>query len=277
MTPWLQLNSMPIYFIALLLGLLEGFTEFLPVSSTGHLLIAERVTNFKDVNEIFTVVIQLGAIAAVVWFYRVDLLSKVSGLFKRDVAALNFWKLLVIATIPAGLIGLAVEKSISHFSTPTVIAWSLIIGGIILWLVDRKPTVAGHNTLDPHIEKLTLKQALLVGFGQAVAIIPGVSRSGATIISGLAVGLERTTATAFSFYLGIPIMILASGLKIVKHPETISQISGGPATLIIGLIAAFITALITIGWLLRYVSHHNFRPFAYYRVALGVLILLLLK
>ncbi len=268
---------MLILLIAIVLGLVEGFTEFLPISSTGHLIVAERLTNFKDVNDIFTVVIQLGAIAAVVWFYRVDLISKVRGLFKRDAAAINFWKLLVVATIPAGLIGLAIEKSMNQFSTPTVVAWSLIVGGIVLWLVDRRPVVGGHKLLDPQIEKLTFKQAVLVGLGQAVAIIPGVSRSGATIISGLAVGLDRPTATSFSFYLGIPIMILASGLKIIKHPEAISQISGGPGTLIIGLICAFITALFTISWLLRYISHHNFRLFAYYRVILGVLILLFVK
>ena len=268
---------MPIFLIAIILGLLEGITEFLPISSTGHLLIAERLTHFKDVQDVFTVVIQLGAIAAVVWFYRTDLLSKVHGLFSRDQAALHFWKLLIIATIPAGLIGLALDKTLNKFGTPTVIAWSLIIGGIILWLVDRHPVVRGRTTLDPQIEKLTFKQALIVGVGQALAVVPGVSRSGSTIVTGLSLGLDRPTATAFSFYLGIPILVLASALKLVKHPEAVSQISGGTVTLVIGLIGAFITALLSIAWLLRYVSHHNFRPFAYYRVALGIIILLFVK
>ena len=268
---------MPVFLIAIILGLLEGVTEFLPVSSTGHLLIAERLTGFKDVQDIFTVVIQLGAIAAVVWFYRIDLLSKVRGLLAREQSALHFWKLLIIATIPAGLIGLALDKSLTNFGTPTVIAWSLIIGGVVLWIVDRHPVVVSRRTLEPQIEKLTFKQAGLVGLGQAVAIIPGVSRSGATIVTGLTLGLDRTTATAFSFYLGIPILVLASALKIVKHPEAISQISGGPATLIIGLVSAFITALLSISWLLRYVSRHNFRPFAYYRVALGLIILFFVR
>lgn len=268
---------MPIFLIAIILGLLEGVTEFLPISSTGHLLIAERLTHFKDVQDVFTVVIQLGAIAAVVWFYRTDLLAKVRGLFARDETALHFWKLLIIATIPAGLIGLALDKTLSRFGTPTVIAWSLIIGGVILWVVDRHPVVRGRRTLEPQIEKLTFKQALLVGFGQALAIVPGVSRSGATIVTGLSLGLDRPTATAFSFYLGIPILILASAFKIAKHPEAINQISGGASTLIIGLVGAFITALLSISWLLRYISGHNFRPFAYYRLALGLIILLFVK
>ncbi|MBC7707852.1 undecaprenyl-diphosphate phosphatase [Polaromonas sp.] len=268
---------MPIFLIAIILGLLEGVTEFLPISSTGHLLVAERLTNFKDVQDIFTVVIQLGAIAAVIWFYRLDLISKVRGLFARDPQALNFWKLLIIATIPAGLIGLALDKSLASLGTPTVIAWALIIGGVILWVVDHRPVVTGNDTLKPHIEKLTTKQALIVGFGQAVAVIPGVSRSGATIVSGLSLGIDRPTATAFSFYLGIPILVLASALKLVKHPDAISQISGGASTVVIGLVCAFITALLSIGWLLRYVSRHNFRPFAYYRIALGILILLFVK
>lgn len=268
---------MPIYLIAILLGLLEGITEFLPISSTGHLIVAERLTHFKDVKDIYTVIIQLGAIAAVVWFYRVDLISKVRGLFKREAAALNFWRLLIIATIPAGIIGLLLDKKLEQLGTPTVVAWALIIGGIILWLVDNRPVVVGRRTLQPEIEKLTVRQALLIGLGQAVAIIPGVSRSGATIVSGLSLGIDRPTATAFSFYLGIPILILASALKVVKHPEAIQQISGGPLTLLLGLVSAFVTALLSISWLLRYVSRHNFRPFAYYRVALGILILLFVK
>ena len=268
---------MPIFLIAIILGLLEGITEFLPISSTGHLLIAERLTHFKDVQDVFTVVIQLGAIADVVWFYRLDLISKIRGLFARDKAALHFWKLLIIATIPAGLIGLALDKTLNKFGTPAVIAWSLIIGGIILWIVDRHPVIQGRHSLEPQIEKLTFKQALLIGLGQAAAVIPGVSRSGATIVTGLTLGLDRPTATAFSFYLGIPILILASALKLVKHPEAVGQISGGAATLVIGLVAAFATALVSISLLLRYISKHNFRPFAYYRVALGLVILVFIK
>lgn len=274
MTPACYTEAMPIIITAIILGLLEGLTEFLPISSTGHLIVAQRVLNFHDVQDVFTVVIQLGAIAAVVWFYRHDLWSKIIGLFKRDKAALRFWLILVVGTVPAGLIGLALDKHMQAITTPRVVAWALIIGGVILWLVDRKPVPRRAEA--PQLEQVSLKQAVLIGLGQCLAIVPGVSRSGATIVSGLATGLNRATATAFSFYLSIPVLVLASGYKLAAHPDAISQVSGGPAGLIVGLIAAFITALLSVAWLLRYISRHNFRPFAYYRVILGVIILLFL-
>lgn len=269
---------MPLLLIALILGIVEGLTEFLPISSTGHLIVAEHLLNFKDFQDVFTVVIQLGAIAAVIWFYRKDLVEKTVGLFKRSSEALNFWKLLVIGTIPAGIAGLLLDNYMQDLTTPTVVAWSLIIGGIILWLVDRKPVPKEPAASSkPEIGKITFRQALLIGLGQSVAIVPGVSRSGATIISGLALGINRPTATAFSFYLSIPVLILASGFKLVKNPSALSHISGGPAMLIIGLVSAFITAFASVAWLLRYVSRHNFKPFAYYRVIFGIVILLWLS
>ena len=268
---------MPIFVIAILLGLLEGVTEFLPISSTGHLIVAQRLTGFEDVKDVFTVVVQLGAIAAVIWFYRLDLFNKVRGLLAKDRAALNFWKLLVIATIPAGLIGLALDKNMDLITTPTVVAWALIVGGIILWLVDRKPVSKHAKIVEPQIERITTRQAALVGLGQAVAIIPGVSRSGATIVSGLSLGIDRPTATAFSFYLSIPVMVLASGYKLIKNPDAVNLIPGGPSSLALGLISAFIAASLSISWLLRYVSRHSFRPFAYYRIGLGVLILVFIN
>lgn len=266
--------------IAILLGIIEGVTEFLPISSTGHLIVAEHLFGFKDVQDLFTVVVQVGAIAAVVWFYRQDLISKIAGLFRRDAAALNFWKLLVVATIPAGIFGLALDKSMEKLTTPLVVAVALIIGGIILWLVDRRPVqrvrARSAHIEQPDFQDISLKRALVIGLGQTVAIIPGVSRSGATIVTGLATGLNRTTATAFSFYLSIPVLVLASGLKLVKHGDQLGQLPGGTAALVLGLIAAFITALFSVSWLLRYISGHNFKVFAYYRIALGALILLLL-
>ncbi|MDB5175488.1 MAG: undecaprenol kinase [Candidatus Saccharibacteria bacterium] len=262
---------MPIFIIAVILGLLEGITEFLPISSTGHLIVAERILDFKDIKDIFTVVIQLGAIAAVLWFYRVDLLDKIRGLFAKEAAALRFWKILIIGTIPAGVVGLLLNDSLDKLTKPHVIAWALIIGGIILWLVDRQPVTRAAK---PRVETVTARQALLVGAGQCLAIIPGVSRSGATIVSGIGAGMDRPTATALSFYLSIPVLVLASGLKLVKNPQAIGQLDGGVTALIIGMICAFITALLSISLLLHYVSRHNFRPFAYYRVALGILILI---
>jgi undecaprenyl-diphosphatase len=268
------------FLVAIILGVIEGVTEFLPISSTGHLIVAEHLLGFKDVQDLFTVVVQVGAILAVVWFYRQDLIAKIAGLFKHDAESLNFWKLLVVATIPAGLIGLMLDKSMQHITTPGVVAAMLILGGVVLWVVDRKPVTRprrGSTVIDhPDFDTISTKKALLIGLGQSVAILPGVSRSGATIVTGLATGLSRTTATAFSFYLSIPVLVLASGLKLVKHGDQLHQLPGGGAALIVGMVSAFVTALLSISWLLRYVAGHNFRIFAYYRIALGLIILLLL-
>lgn len=259
---------------ALLLGIVEGITEFLPISSTGHLILTRELINFKDTHELFTVVIQVGAIAAVIWYYRRDLWQKTVGLFRRDATAINFWKILTLGTIPAGIIGLAFDKVSSAISVPLVIALALIVGGVVLWLVDNKP-VRAHN--DPvELEQITAKQALLIGLGQCVAMVPGVSRSGATIVSGLAVKLNRPTATAFSFYLSIPVLVLASAYKLMKYSSDIPSITGGWTSIIVGLVAAFFTALLAVSWLLRYIAHHNFKPFAVYRIALGAILLLAL-
>lgn len=256
---------------ALILGIVEGITEFLPISSTGHLLLSQELLNFKDSHELFTVVIQLGAIAAVIWYYRVDLTAKTLGLFRKEKGAINFWKILALGTVPAGVIGLAFDRVSSAISVPLVIALALIIGGVILWLVDSKPV---HSRNDPvEMEHITSRQALLIGLGQCVAMIPGVSRSGATIVSGLAAKLNRPTATAFSFYLSIPVLVLASAYKLAKYSSDIPAITGGWTSIAIGLIAAFFTALLAISWLLRYIAHHNFKPFAVYRIALGILLL----
>jgi undecaprenyl-diphosphatase len=153
---------------------------------------------------------------------------------------------------------------------------ALVVGGIVLWLVDRKPVPADQKVIEPDLKRVSFKRAVLVGLGQCLAIIPGVSRSGATIVTGLLSGLDRPTATAFSFYLSIPVLVLASGLKLYKHGDELNQLAGGGLALIVGLIAAFITALMSIKWLLHYVSRHNFKPFAYYRIVVGVLIFALI-
>lgn len=259
---------------ALILGIVEGITEFLPISSTGHLIVAEKVLNFHDYKELFTVVIQLGAIAAVVWYYRRDLLAKTLGLFRRQRDAINFWIILIVGTIPAGIFGLLLDKYLEKITQPFFVALALIVGGIVLWFVDNKPVGRERGVRD--LSEISKRQAALVGVGQAVAIFPGVSRSGASIVSGLLVGLGRTTATAFSFYLAIPVMVMASGLKMVKYASDIPHISGGWPAIIVGTITSFIVALMAIKWLLRYISRHNFRGFAIYRVAIGFFILFLI-
>jgi undecaprenyl-diphosphatase len=258
---------------AIVLGIIEGLTEFLPVSSTGHLIVAGQALDFKDSHDIFTVVIQVGAIAAVLWYFRKDLTGRIQGLIRREPKAIQFWKLLVIASIPAGLLGLAMDNYMEKITVPVVVAIALILGGIILWLVDRKPVP--KQDIEPNIDGIKTRQAWLVGLGQCVAIIPGVSRSGATIVSALATGMDRATATAFSFYLSIPILVAASGYKLVVHGDSLDNISGGVTAIIVGAVFAFITALLAVSWLLHYVARHNFKPFAYYRILAGIAILVL--
>lgn len=266
---------MPVILQAILLGIIEGLTEFLPISSTGHLIVAERAIGYKDAAEIFTVVIQVGAIAAVIWHYRKDLMDRTVGLVKREKSSVAFWRNWIIATIPACVAGLVLDQTMSNWVTPKVVAVALIIGGIFIWLIEQyhkaKPAVK-----EAQIDKITVKQSVQVGLYQILALVPGVSRSGATIMGGLLSGLDRVTATAFSFYLSLPILILAGGFKLIKHHDEIGHVAGGMTAILVGSITAFITALIAMNWLLKYVAHHNFKIFAYYRIVVGALILLVL-
>lgn len=261
---------------AIILGIIEGLTEFLPISSTGHLIVAQHAMGYKDTAEIFTVVVQLGAVAAVLWFYRRDLISKVQGLIGRDKVAIAFWKVWVIATIPAALAGFFVEKSLGDIANSKVVAVTLILGGIAIWLIETYHK-AKPAKQDAQLEKITPKQALMIGLYQILALIPGTSRSGATIMGGLLSGLDRVTATAFSFYMSIPILLLAGIYKLLKDRSELATVSGGGVAIVAGMAAAFITAFLVIGWLLQYVSRHNFKIFAYYRVVLGIIILLLIS
>ena len=257
---------------AIFLGIVEGLTEFLPISSTGHLYLSERMIGYKDTAEIFTVVIQLGAILAVIWYYRRDLIVKTTGLFKGNTKQRKFWANWIVATIPAGIAGYLLVDYMDKFSTNVFIAVALIIGGLLILLIENY-----HDTKQPsarpQLDKLTIKQSLAIGCHQVLAIIPGVSRSGATIMGGLLSGLDRVTATAFSFYMSIPIIVIASGYKLMSGRDQLSSVSGGGTALLLGTVAAFFTALLAIGWLLRYVSKNDFKPFAYYRIILGGVIL----
>lgn len=259
---------------AIILGIVEGLTEFLPISSTGHLLISQDVLSYKDTAEIFTVVIQTGAIFAVIWHYRDDLVHKVAGLLKRDPRVLKFWANWIIATIPAGLFGFAFKDRITEYSVQWVVALALIIGGVIIWLIELYHKAAKPHGATAQFEKIDWVMALKIGFYQILALVPGVSRSGATIMGGLVSGLDRVTATAFSFYLSIPILLLAGAYQMIKGKDELSTVAGGGPAIIVGTIVSFFTALVAINWLLRYVSHNNFKIFAYYRIILGTIILL---
>lgn len=257
---------------AIVLGVVEGLTEFLPISSTGHLIVAEDLIGYHDASKLFTIVIQLGAIAAVIWFYRSDMMRLLKGLLRGDEGVRRFWLIWILATIPAAVVGLLFEEGIEKYATVTTVAWSLIIGGVVIWLVENY-----HKTPKPKkdgLNKITAKQAVQVGLYQVLALVPGASRSGATIIGAMLSGLDRVTATAFSFYLGIPILVLAGIYKM--STDDVSEITGGSAALLAGTIASFITALVVVGWLLKYVSKHNLKAFGYYRIIFGALLLLLI-
>lgn len=269
---------------AVFFGVIEGLTEFLPVSSTGHLIVAERLIGYRDAGETFTIVIQLGAILAVVWFYLRELLEKVGALLQGSPQARRFWLNLMIASLPAALVGLVFEKAIkATLFSPTTVAISLIVGGIILWGVETRqagavlvPAAAAQQAVpEPDLYRVTPRQALTIGVAQALAVIPGVSRSGASIVGGLLSGLNRVTATAFSFFLGIPVLGAAGLYSLYKARHTLGQIEGGTPALLIGTAVSFVTALLAVTWLLRYVSRHDFRGFAVYRVVFGALILAL--
>jgi len=257
----------------ILLGAVEGFTEFLPISSTGHLLIVAKWLNFHgSVGGTFEIFIQLGAILAVIGYYARDLLEQVRAI-AHDRGTQRFWLNILIAFLPAAIVGLLFQRKIKEilFESPHVIAWAFIIGGIVLLAVELLPkrTVTTQDTL-----KITMPQALYTGLAQVLSLVPGVSRSGATIVGGMLTGVDRAAATRFSFYLAIPTLVAATGYSLLKsiHDLSSNDIGG----LALGLIVAMITAWISIGWLLRYVANHTFIPFGVYRILAGLLILWLM-
>ncbi|MCI5851611.1 MAG: undecaprenyl-diphosphate phosphatase [Sutterellaceae bacterium] len=260
-----------IYLKAAILGIVEGLTEFLPISSTGHLILAGSLLNFTgDVAKVFEIAIQTGAMLAVIWEYRRKLLSTVARLFSDRVAQ-RFTANVVIAFIPAVVFGLALGGFIqSHLFSPIPVALALIVGGFLIFLIERKfgtPAKVRVNDVDD----MTARDALAVGLLQCLALIPGTSRSGATIMGGMALGLSRKCATEFSFYLGIP-TLMGAGVWSVWKDRALLHASDLPVFLI-GLVLAFVSALVCIRWLIRYVSSHTFNPFAWYRIAFGVIII----
>ncbi|MFN3266053.1 MAG: undecaprenyl-diphosphate phosphatase [Deinococcales bacterium] len=276
---FVMLRFVDYLFQAFTLGVVEGITEFLPISSTGHLIVTEHLLGFRDQSNTFTVVIQIGAILAVVLFYWRDLLARVTGLFTGQKNAWQFWLKLVVATIPAAVLGLLLEDILSAFDTPLTVAISLIVGGILLYWLEtaRSKTQGVPEPLEPQIDHISLRQAFLVGCFQVLALLfPGTSRSGASIVGGWLVGLNRVTATAFSFYLGIPTLGAAGLYKLYKARDQLSNLPGGATALLVGSVVSLITAFLAVSWLLRYVSRNNFKGFAIYRIVAGGVILLLL-
>jgi undecaprenyl-diphosphatase len=254
------------------LGMIEGLTEFLPISSTAHLLIGAKLLSFKDdIGGTFEIFIQLGAILAVIGYYARDLIGQARAL-PTSAAVQRFWVNVFVAFLPAAVVGLVLRKWIKQvlFGSPSVIAWALIIGGIVFIVVERRraaPAVARST------EQITLRQALAIGVAQVFALIPGVSRSGASIVGGLLSGLDRTTATTFAFYLAIPTLGAAT---VVDLLGSLSQLTSGDiGRLAVGTLVSMVIAWLSIGWLLRYVAGHSFVVFGIYRIIVGVAILAL--
>jgi len=263
---------------AAVMGVVEGLTEFLPISSTGHLILAGALLGFDDEKaKVFDIAIQTGAILAVVIVYWEKISSTVVALPTQRLAR-RFVLNVLIAFVPAVILGLLFGKAIkAHLFTPTVVASSFIIGGfIILWVEGwgRKPLHDGHP--DDHarivnVESMTPLDALKVGLVQCLAMIPGTSRSGATIIGGMLLGLSRKAATDFSFYLAIPTLIGAGAYSLYKERALLSM--ADVPMFAVGLLFSFLSAWLCVRWLLRYIATHNFVVFAYYRIAFGVVVL----
>ena len=253
---------------ALILGVVEGLTEFLPVSSTGHLILAGDLLNFNDERgKVFEIAIQLAAILAVVWEYRAKIGQVLAGL-PSDRGAQRFAFNLFLAFLPAALLGLLFAKAIkAHLFNPIVVATAFIVGGVlILWAERRK-----HRVRVYRVDDMTWQDALKVGCAQALALIPGTSRSGATIIGGLFLGLERRAATEFSFFLAIPTLFAATLYDVLKHRELLHVSDLG--LFAVGGLASFISAFLAVRGLLRYIGRHDFSAFAWYRIAFGILVL----
>jgi undecaprenyl-diphosphatase len=258
-----------ILFKAFILGIVEGLTEFLPVSSTGHLIIVGDLLDFNDeVGKVFEIVIQLGAILAVCWEYRAKI-GKVALGLGSDAGARRFVLNLLIGFLPAAVLGLLFIKSIkAHLFQPFTVAIAFIIGGFVIFWVERRAFVPRIENVD----EMRWKDALKVGFAQVFALIPGTSRSGATIMGGMIFGLSRKAATEFSFFLAIPIMFAATFYDVYKHWALLHSSDLGVFT--VGFVTAFFSAFFAIRALLRYVAHHSFVVFAWYRVVFGVALLI---
>lgn len=256
----------------ILLGIIEGITEFLPISSTGHLIAFTAILNFEqNAGGTFEIFIQLGAVIAVAIFYATRILSQVRRV-TTDRSVQHFWVALVIATIPAAVIGFLFRHAIKEaLFNPTTVAISLIVGGIVLILVERRQPSA--ETAVTALETISFKQAIIIGCAQVIALIPGVSRSATSIISGMFTGLSRQTATEFSFFLALTTL---GGATVADLLLSLDEIHSDEVIyLVIGLIVAGVVAWAAIGWLLRYIQHHDFRVFGWYRIIAGAILLLM--
>lgn len=247
---------------AVVLGIVEGLSEFLPISSTGHLILASTLMKITqtEFHKVFEVTIQLGAMLAVLFLYRKQLVTRSDLILK-----------LGAAFIPTGVIGFTLYKAVKSLFQPSLVSYMLIAGGIAFLVVEWY--LRNHRPSVPNLEALTYRQAVVIGLVQSLAMVPGVSRSGATILGGLFVGMDRKNAAEFSFLLALPTMFAATAYDIYKNLAVFHQAEWG--TIAIGFVTSFIFGVISIKWLVRFITNHTFIPFGIYRIIAGILFLLL--
>lgn len=260
---------------AIILGIVEGVTEFLPVSSTGHLILASALLGYNsEYWALFNIVIQLGAILAIVALYWRTFWAVLQGLLKFDAVSVRFVRNILVAFLPAAVIGLALHKQIEKLlGSPLTVAVALIVGGIAIIGIERT-VKEGHVK---GVADIPLPKVIGIGFIQCLAMIPGVSRSGATILGALSLGVERRTAAEFSFFLAIPTMLGATVLELVtKRHELMAANSVGFGLIGVGFVVAFIVALLVVKWFVGLVGRSGFSPFGWYRIAVGAIAMALL-
>jgi undecaprenyl-diphosphatase len=265
----------------IILGIVEGITEFLPISSTGHLIVAAallRPTFSEALQGTFEIFIQLGAVVAVIAFYRADLWQQVKSV-RTDRRVQHFWLAVIIACIPTALLGFLLRDFVKTvLFSPIIVAISLIVGGVAILLIERmlgtrQPAVATASAQPDALMQVSFGQAFLIGLIQGISLIPGVSRAAASIFGGMLLGLNRETATRFSFYLAIPTL---GGATIADLVLSMDEVQAGDLLyLALGALVSAVVAWFAVGFLLRYIARHNFTAFGFYRIVAGVIILLL--
>jgi len=257
---------------AIVLGIVEGLTEFLPISSTGHLIVAGSLLGYVgDHAKIFEIAIQSGAMLAVVWEYRARFGHAIAGL-ASDPSARRFAQNLIVAFVPAAALGFLFGKHIKALLFhPVPVAIAFIVGALVILWAERRQKARPGSVRVTDVDAMTWQDALKVGCAQAFALIPGTSRSGATIIGGMLFGLSRKVATEFSFFLAVPTLVAAGAYSLWKDRALLA--ASDLPTFSVGFVVSFVAALLCIRWLIRYVSRHDFVPFAWYRIAFGLAVL----
>jgi undecaprenyl-diphosphatase len=264
---------MPIILLAIILGIVEGVTEFLPVSSTGHLILATELMGFDSAKwDAFNVIIQLGAILAIVVLYWRTFWAVLEGLIQRNAMSWRFVRNVAIGFLPSAVLGFILINQIEKLlGAPKVVAVMFILGGIAILVIERLV----KNTPIVGVAEMPLKTVIGVGLIQCLSMVPGVSRSGATIMGGLSLGVERRTAAEFSFFLAIPTMLGATTLELLKHhDEMLAGAHGvGFGAVAVGFVVSFIVAIVVVKAFVHYISRHGFAPFAWYRIVAGAVAL----